>query len=104
MCMKLHWGPCNCKPGRRTQDEDLNARGHWEWMNPRSLSPLHRVDRNEADRRQIRHYERNPDDRADGGVPWVQQGMLFRSPLQNGHHRRQAAINKGRKIRVWVRH
>lgn len=99
MCMKLHWGPCNCNEREDTGRE----RGHWETVNPRSVTPSHRVDRDAQDDRDVRHYERNPNAALDGGVPWVQQGIFFRSSLQNGHHRRQAAINKGRRLRIWVR-
>lgn len=79
--------------------------GHWAEVNPRALRPQHRVDRNERDRVAIRHYERHPHAAQDGGYPWVQRGMFGGwSALQNGHHRRQAAINRGRRLRIWVRY
>jgi hypothetical protein len=90
----FYWGEEN-NPNRR-------QRGRYVTINPRSLGTLHRVDRHDADRQAIRRYERNPNAALDGGRPWATRGVFGGLTLQNGHHRRQAAINRGRRLRVWI--
>lgn len=75
--------------------------GRFVDVNPRSVTPLHAVN-SPGDRAAIEHYRRHPNRSLDGGVPWVKVGVFGGRLLQNGHHRRQAAIESGRRLRVWI--
>lgn len=97
----FYWGEEN-NP-RRARDAERPG-GHYETVDPRRLIPRHRVDRDERDRAAVERYEREPDSEYDrwSGEVWATRGLLGGLHLQNGHHRRQAAINRGRRIRVWI--
>lgn len=70
-------------------------------VNPRRLKPLHGVDPKSA---AVKHYERHPNTwiSDESGYPFATVGWFGGLNLQNGHHRRQAAINQGRPLDVWV--
>lgn len=78
----------------------MAEKGHWEYrtVDPRSVKPHHQ----NVNQKAVDYYKKNPQGKFDSssGEPEVDE----KGNLVNGVHRRQAAIETGRSLRVkqWV--